>query len=61
MIFRKLTIVFAYSILLLQNQKADLAASALDGGSSKKVQLTQKERDFLFKGGALKVKGKEKA
>ncbi|GAA5994617.1 hypothetical protein JCM5350_003965 [Sporobolomyces pararoseus] len=37
-------------ILTLQAQKADLAASALDGGSATKVKLTQKERDFLFRG-----------
>ncbi|GAA6021740.1 hypothetical protein JCM11491_001399 [Sporobolomyces phaffii] len=41
-------------ILLLQAQKADLAASALEGGSTKKVQLSQAERNFLFKGGNLK-------
>ncbi|GAA5961333.1 hypothetical protein JCM3765_004377 [Sporobolomyces pararoseus] len=37
-------------ILTLQAQKADLAASALDGGAATKVKLTQKERDFLFRG-----------
>ncbi|GAA5873659.1 hypothetical protein JCM16303_002549 [Sporobolomyces ruberrimus] len=37
-------------ILTLQAQKADLAASALDGGSATKAKLTQKERDFLFRG-----------
>jgi hypothetical protein len=45
--------------LTLQAQKADLAASALDGGAATKVKLTQKERDFLFKGIMPTVKKKK--